>query len=100
MNIIPVSSNSAITPFQSAFPAAAKTKEPTTFQSMFEDAVSNIENLNSIKDQDSFDLALGNLDDIGAMQVNSQKAEVALQLFVQMRNRIIESYQEILRINV
>jgi len=100
MNIIPINSGSAITPFQSAFPAVEKAQDPKTFQSMFEDAVSNLENLNEIKDRDAFDLALGNLDDIGAMQVNSQKAEVALQLLVQMRNRIIESYQEIMRINV
>ena len=103
MNIVPINSNSAISPFQSAFPAAGleKAKDPSaTFKSMFEDAVSNLENLNEIKDQDAYSLSLGNIDDIGAMQVNNQKAEVALQLLVQMRNKILESYQEILRTNV
>lgn len=99
MNIVSIGGNSAITPFKSAF-AAEKPQDATTFKSMFNDAVSNIENLNKIKEQDAYNLSLGNLDDIGAMQTNSQKAEVAFQLLVQMRNKIVESYQEIMRFGV
>lgn len=99
MYIVPISSNSAITPFQSAF-APAKTGDATAFKGMFSDAVSNLEELNSIKNQDSVALMLGNLDDIGAMQVNSEKAEVALQMLVQMRNKVLDGYQEIMRINI
>lgn len=101
MNIIPINSNSAITPFKSAFADdAPKTAESSMFKDMFTDAVGNLEELNEIKSQDTVALTLGNIDDIGAMQVNSQKAEVALQLLVQTRNKVVESYQEIMRINV
>lgn len=99
MNIIPVSSGSAITPFQSAF-GTTKAQDSSPFKGMFADAVSNLENLNSIKGEDGVALSIGNLDDIGQMQINSQKAEVALQLLVQMRNKVLDSYQEIMRINV
>lgn len=99
MNIIPISSGAAITPFKSVL-GAEKTPDASMFKGMFTDAVSDLENLNAIKEQDSIALSLGNLDDIGAMQVNSQKAEVALQLLVQMRNKILDSYQEIMRMNV
>lgn len=101
MNIIPISSNSAITPIQSAFATSAeKAGGSSPFKDMFTDAVGTLEDLNSIKGQDSVALMLGNVDDIAAVQINSQKAEVALQMLVQMRNKILESYQEIMRTNI
>lgn len=98
MAVIPIS-GSAIVPFTSAF-APEKTAPSSPFRDMFTGAVSNLEELNAIKDQDAIALSLGNIDDIGAMQVNSQKADVALQLLIQMRNRVLESYQEITRLSV
>lgn len=100
MNIVPISTGAGITPFKSAFAAEKVAPEGNSFQNMFSDAVSNLEELNEIKKQDGIALSLGNLDDIGQMQINSEKAEVALQLLVQMRNKVIDSYQEIMRINV
>lgn len=98
MNIVPISSNPPITPFKSAF-EAEKPNGDSMFKGMFTDALQNLEDLNAIKSQDAVALSLGNIDDIGAMQVNAQKAEVALNLLVQMRNKVLDSYQEILRIN-
>lgn len=100
MNIIPISSSPAITPFKSAFAAEKAAPTENSFQNMFSEAVSNLEDLNSVKSQDGIALSLGNIDDIGQMQTNSQKAEVALQLLVQMRNKVLDSYQEIMRMNV
>ncbi len=97
--IIPISGASPITPFQSAF-TPQKTAAASPFRDMFTGAVSNLEELNAIKDQDAIALSLGNIDDIGAMQVNSQKADAALQLLIQMRNKVLESYQEIMRMSV
>ncbi len=97
--IIPVSGASQITPFQSAF-TPQKTGGASPFRDMFSGAVSNLEELNAIKDQDAIALSLGNIDDIGAMQVNSEKADTALQLLIQMRNKVLESYQEIMRISI
>lgn len=99
MFIVPISSSPAVTPSQPAL-GAAKANNSNPFKDMFTDAVENLEELNSIKSQDAIALSLGNIDDIGAMQVNSQKAEVALQMLVQMRNKVLDSYQEIMRINV
>lgn len=99
MNIIPISSNSSITPLQSLF-APEKSGGETAFKGMFSDAVDNLEQLNSAKGQDAVALSTSNIDDIAAMQINSQKAEVSLQMLVQMRNKVLDSYQEIMRINI
>lgn len=102
INITPITTGSvsAITPFQSAFGVEKPQQDENLFKDMFSEAVMNLEELNEIKGQDGIAVSLGNLDDIAAMQINSQKAEVALQLLVQMRNKVVESYQEIMRINI
>ncbi len=100
MNIIPISSY----PVQSfSVPQAAQPQASgsvTPFQSMFKDALQNLNQANGVKDQDSLLLATGDVDDIAAVGINGQKAEVAMQLLIQMRNKLLDAYQEIMRINV
>lgn len=99
MNIIPISGMPLIAPLaQNQTVQNNGTAVP--FKDMLKNAVGDLEELNAVKDQDAIDLALGNIDDIGQVQVNAQKAEVALQLLVQMRNKILDGYNEIMRMNV
>ena len=45
-------------------------------------------------------LATGRIEDISQVVVASQKAEIALQLTLQLRNRATQAYQEIMRMQV
>lgn len=45
-------------------------------------------------------LAAGRIEDISQVVVASQKAELALQLTLQLRNRATAAYQEIMRMQV
>ena len=45
-------------------------------------------------------LAAGRKEDISQVVVASQKAEIALQLTLQLRNRATQAYQEIMRMQV
>ena len=45
-------------------------------------------------------LAAGQITDVSEVVIASQKAEIALQLTLQMRNRAIEAYQELMRMQV
>ena len=45
-------------------------------------------------------LATGRIEDISQVVVASQKAEIALQLTLQLRNRATAAYQEIVRMQV
>jgi flagellar hook-basal body complex protein FliE len=40
------------------------------------------------------------MDDVATMMINSERATTAFQLMVQMRNNVLEGYQEIMRMNV
>jgi len=42
-------------------------------------------------------LATGDLDDLHQLSIATEKAEIALQTAVQIRNKVVEAYQEIAR---
>lgn len=45
-------------------------------------------------------LAAGQVEDVSQVVIASQKAEIALQLTLQLRNRAVSAYQEIARMQV
>ncbi|WRS26697.1 flagellar hook-basal body complex protein FliE [Oscillospiraceae bacterium MB08-C2-2] len=70
------------------------------FRELFESALTNVEETQAIKDQDTVDMALGLTDDLGAAMANMQKADIAVTMLVQMRNKVLDAYSEIMRINL
>ncbi len=45
-------------------------------------------------------LATGEISDVAEVMIASEKATLALQLTVQVRNKVIEAYQEVMRMPV
>ncbi|MCR5559403.1 MAG: flagellar hook-basal body complex protein FliE [Schwartzia sp.] len=45
-------------------------------------------------------LAAGEIDDVSQVVIASQKADIALNLILQVRNRAISAYQELMRMQV
>lgn len=45
-------------------------------------------------------LAMGELDDLHQLTIASEKAELALMTAVQVRNKVVEAYQEIARMQI
>lgn len=72
----------------------------TPFTTMFQDALQNVQEQDAVKNSDSYNLAIGDVDDLGELMTNSTRAQVAFELLVQMRNKVLDSYQEIMRMNV
>jgi flagellar hook-basal body complex protein FliE len=102
MNIIPISSGIQGLGAVGGGPNIAAPSQSSSkgFADYLKDAVENIENLDAIKTQDAYDLAIGNTDDLAAIGINSQKYDLAVQLMVQMRNKLLDSYSEIMRISI
>ena len=75
----------------------------TPFSAFLNAATDNLENVNNLTkeaDQMSVDFALGRTDNIADVMIAQEKASVALQYTVQISNRLIEAYNEIIRIQV
>ncbi|HAI22100.1 MAG TPA: flagellar hook-basal body complex protein FliE [Clostridiales bacterium UBA8153] len=71
--------------------------QPTTFAGLLRDAVSQANRLELQAQDLDARLALGEPVDLHKVVIASEQAALALDLVVQVRNRAIEAYQEIMR---
>ena len=77
--------------------------EKTSFEGFFDAAVKlydETSRLQLIDEKLQIDYATGKTDDLLAVMLAQQKAYSALNFTVQVTNKIIEAYREIMRINV
>lgn len=73
---------------------------PKSFGTYLKDALSEVNALQIASDKQNQLLAAGEVSDVSQVIVAGQKAEIALQLTLQMRNRAVAAYQEIMRMQV
>ncbi len=72
----------------------------TSFKSLFKQAIAEVNRLQSEADDLATKLAAGDIDDVHRAMIAMQKAKLALDLTVQVRNKVIEAYQEVMRMQV
>ncbi|WP_094607611.1 Flagellar hook-basal body complex protein FliE [Sporomusa silvacetica DSM 10669] len=77
------------------------TKQPEkTFGEFLDEALNNVNQLQNEASQASINLATGKIQDIAEVTIAAEKATVALQLTMQVRNKVVDAYQEIMRMQV
>lgn len=72
----------------------------TSFSDYLKDAVDNTVQLQQESAQMSNDLVTGKIDDLHSVTIAGQKAELALQFTLQIRNKLLDAYNEIMRIQI
>jgi flagellar hook-basal body complex protein FliE len=80
--------------------SAVRGSTEKSFGQLLTDALDNVNDLQKKADQASTDLATGRIDDISQVVIAAEKAAIALQLTIQVRNKMLESYQEMMRMQV
>lgn len=70
------------------------------FKKVFEEMVENVNKTDAIAKQDAYKIAAGQTDDLHNIMINAEKADLSLQLMVQVRNKVIDAYNEIMRITL
>lgn len=78
-------------------PAASGEK---TFGQFLTDAIKDVNSLQKGAEQASIDLAAGKIQDIAQVAIAQGKADLALQLTLQVRNKVVDAYQEVMRMTV
>ena len=73
---------------------------PPTFGEYLVDSLKKANALQIQSDERTAALAAGRVEDISEVMVAAQKAEIALNLTLQLRNRALSAYQEIMRMQV
>lgn len=70
------------------------------FAAFFQKALGEVNKLQFEADEASKKLATGKVEDIAPVVIAAEKASIALQLTVQVRNKVIDAYSEIMRMQV
>jgi len=96
--ILPV--NLSIAPIAAPSPVGVAGPAGAEFKSVFADAISKVESFEQ-NAQASVDRFLsGEGEELHRVALNSQQAELSFQLFLQVRNKIVAAYQEVMRMQV
>lgn len=89
---------------QPGLKAAGLSKTETSQDVGFGDALKNaIQEVNALQNQSvemKTKLVTGEIQDIHQVMIASEKANLAFQLTLQIRNKVVEAYQEIMRMQV
>lgn len=107
MFIVPISS--AITPLESVSrvfdeeyrqgEGEEKVSSPSFFD-IFAGIYNNAVETNRQKQEDILQLMLGDTDNLEQIQANITKAEVATELLVTVKNAVVDSYNEIIKMSI
>jgi flagellar hook-basal body complex protein FliE len=71
-----------------------------SFSDTLNDALNNVNALQKNSDKAMQDLSTGKTDNIPEVMIAAEKADLALKLMVQVRNKIIDAYQEVMKMQV
>ncbi len=74
--------------------------EGATFGEIIKNAVEDVNATIKNADKKSFQLAMGDIDDVSEVMIAGQKAALALNLTLEIRNRLVEAYQQTLRMSM
>jgi len=97
---------SPISPFIPAYlqkPAASQDVSEGTasdFGQMLRQALDNVHRLQQNADLAAKKLVLGEAEDVHQVMIAMEQARLAMQLTVQVRNKLVEAYQEISRMQI
>lgn len=99
---------SFITPIQKwDFPAGVsndtekqKTQNTSLFQSVFENAIQDVKDSENNLQYQQYLLATGQIEDPHTVQIAASQAQLTTNMLVYLRNKAMDSYNELMRISL
>lgn len=70
------------------------------FGEIFKDALKEVSKAQNKSDKLTNQLVTGEVQDVHEVMIASQKASLSLQMTMQVRNKVVEAYQEVMRMQV
>ncbi len=101
MDIALLNGISNLSTFNKDTSTVSKTNKNETFENLFQSALSMVKNTNNLTnaaEEAEISYALGFTDNTHELQVAQQKANLSLQYTVAVRNKVLESYREIMNL--
>lgn len=98
-NIQPIQSAAALGSMRKA-DASASSETGGIFADIFQTAIDNVKTTDADMNEAQYLLATGQLDNPAEATIAATKATAAVELLVQLRNKALDSYSELTRINL
>lgn len=70
------------------------------FKEVFDEALNTYKDSEDQVSQDIYDLSVGNTDDLHNLMINMNKAEMSLDMFIQLRNKALDAYTELMGLSM
>ena len=84
----------------SAQPAEGTRQSGSLFASIFQSAIDNVRETSAVKTNMEYQLATGQIDNPAEVSLAITKAQVASDLLMEMRNKAVDTYNELMRISL
>jgi flagellar hook-basal body complex protein FliE len=85
---------------QPVIQAPGQTRPSGGFQQAFQDAISGVERLRDSASRGVEAFLAGEGGELHQAVLATQRAELAFELFLEMRNKVVQAYQEVMRMQV
>jgi flagellar hook-basal body complex protein FliE len=86
-----------VAPEMIRIPAAAGSGD---FRALFESAVQGVEKFQAQAAQSAGRFLSGESEELHQTALDTQRAELAFEMFLQVRNKVVQAYQEIMRMQM
>jgi flagellar hook-basal body complex protein FliE len=98
MNVLNVVSLPA--PLSTTETVKSGAEKGVSFKNIFKQVMNDVNSLQKESEDLTTKLVLGQIEDIHQVTIAAEKASLALQLTVEIRNKILDAYQEIMRMQI
>jgi flagellar hook-basal body complex protein FliE len=88
------------TPPQLVAPPAATESSGTSFSDILSNAINQVESSRSSANQSVEQFLSGEGEDLHSTILATQRAELEFQMFMQVRNKVVSAYQEVMKMQL
>jgi flagellar hook-basal body complex protein FliE len=85
---------------KSTVSSAASTESPSAFSDLLNQAITSVNSTESTAATENMSLLTGQNANIHNVVLAAEKAEIALQLTLQIRNKVLDAYNEMMRMQI
>lgn len=100
MEISPITSITPIQDFSKQTQISQSGSDDKSFGNILTDLIKEVNRTDQVSNADTVKLAAGTTDDVHTVMINTEKTEIATLTLVQVRNKILDAYNEIMRVNL
>ena len=99
MNIVPIQRLDALKDLAS-IKETSKTDNTVSFKNIFEDAIANVKNTEDDLAKEQYLFATGQTDNTHDITIAASKAQISVDLLVQLRDKALNAYNELIKLNL